>query len=263
MKIRVNADDFGISPGVNWAVKDMFKRRKLNSASLMCGVKYFSEAVLIAKRNPELEIGLHFNVTTGFSVRKVKEASLLVDQNGKFKNGFLKLVLLAIFKRKKLMLEVAEELKAQLDLIQSAGLKLSHIDSHRHIHMIFGIFDVVIKVAKEYNIKKVRVVNESLIQTFFINHPKSFWINGNIIKWLILSLFRLVNGQKGEEYFFSILYTCEISSDLISKIKVPRRFVGKTVEIMIHPAKPEIDEKISDLEEKKHLLSRYRNLEFF
>ena len=61
-----------------------------------------------------------------------------------------------------------------------------------------------------------------------------------------------------KRYFFSILYTCEITKELIDKIKVPKKFRDAEVEVMIHPGDPKMDEKIAELEEREHLLSAAR-----
>lgn len=262
MKFRINADDFGISPGVNSAVEEMFKKQKLHSASLIYGCGYFDEALVIAKRNPDLKIGLHFNLTSGKSAFNHQKPALLTDKNGNFKNGFLKLLLRSVFKKKALQKEVKQELEAQISAIENAGIKLSHIDGHRHVHFIFGIFPLVVEAAKIHQIQQVRVINESLISTFSINYPKSFLWDGGIVKWLILRALGVFNGSKKipQNYFFSILYTCSISGDLISKIKVPRNF--NEVEIMIHPGNPKMDETVQNLEERQHLLSQNRYKEF-
>lgn len=246
MKLRINADDFGISPGVNSAIEKMFREGRLNSASMICGCGYFDEAVAIAKRNPGLEVGLHFNATVGSS---------------QFKNGFLSLFVMSILDKKLLQKEIEEELRAQISLLEKSGIKITHIDSHRHIHMIPRIFSVVEKVAKEKGIERVRVVNENLLTTMCIKHPRSFIWNGGIIKWLILTIFRLMGNISSKRYFFSILYTCEITKELIDKIKVPKKFRDAEVEVMIHPGDPKMDEKIAELEEREHLLSAARSSE--
>ncbi|MBU6140632.1 MAG: ChbG/HpnK family deacetylase [Proteobacteria bacterium] len=243
MKLRINADDFGISPGVNSAIEKMFQAGRLNSASIICGCGYFDEAIAIAKRNPGLEIGLHFNATVGLS---------------KFKSGFLRLFLMSLFNKKILQEEIERELRAQIFLLEKNQIKISHIDSHRHIHMIPRIFSVVEKVAKEKGINRIRIINESLLTTLSINHPKSYFWNGNIIKWSILIFFKLLNNRPEKRYFFSILYTCEVTKDLIKKIKVPKKFRDAEIEIMIHPGDPEMDSKIVGLEEKAHLVSSAR-----
>lgn len=247
MKIRVNADDFGISPGVNDAIEKMFRAGSLNSASLICGCGFFDEAVVVAKRNQDLEVGLHFNLTNG---------------DARFKDGFLSLLLMSLFNRKTLEEKAEKELRNQISLIEKNGIKLSHIDSHRHIHMIPAIFKIVKKVADEKGITRLRVVNESLVKTLLINHPKTFLWNGGLIKWLVLTALKIINNHKSNRYFFSILYSCEVTQNLISKIKVPKKFRDSEIEIMIHPGNPEIDSKIENLEEKTHLISSARKAEF-
>ncbi len=261
MKIRVNADDFGISRGVNSAVAEMFKKQKLHSASLIYGCGYFDEALEIAKKNPDLKIGLHFNLSSGKSAFKHAQPSLLTDKNYNFRNGFLCLLFLSIFKKKQLATEVKNELAAQIAAITKAEIKLNHIDSHHHVHFIPQIFQLVVKAAKNHQIQQIRVINESLQATWLINHPKSFLWNGGILKWLVLRFLGLLNGAKklSQSYFFSILYTCQISNDLIAKIKVPKNF--SQLEIMIHPGNPKIDKRSKSFVEEKHLLSQNRFLE--
>ena len=260
MNVRINADDFGVSPGVNQAIQDMFREKKLHSASLVCGCGYLEEAIKIAKENPKLKLGLHFNITTGTAVFKHTQPSILVDSEGRFKNGFLKLLLLSIFKRKLLLEEVKKELEAQIALIKKADLRISHIDSHRHVHVIPAIFVLVKDLAKKNQIKHVRVINERLGITWSIKHAKTFLVDGGIIKWGILRFLGVFNDDKlfSETYFFSILYTCSISNDLIKKIKAPSGF--KHLEVMIHPGNPDIDADLV-LEEKRHLLSKDRYTE--
>lgn len=246
MKLRINADDFGISPGVNSAIEKMFQKGRLHSASMICGCGYFDEAITIAKKNPGLEIGLHFNITIGLA---------------QFKHGFLTLLITSILHKKTLQQEVEKELRAQISLLEKNDIKVAHIDSHRHIHMIPAIFAVVEKVAKEKGIERVRVINESLLATLCIKHPKTFLVNGGLVKWLVLSTLRLASKTKTNRYFFSILYTCEISKELIEKIKVPKKFCDSEIEVMIHPGDPEMDSKIAGLEEREHLISAARRKE--
>lgn len=246
MKLRINADDFGISPGVNSAIEKMFRAGRLHSASIICGCGYFDEAVAIAKRNPGLEVGLHFNATVGSS---------------QFKNGFLSLFVMSMLNKKLLQEEIEKELRAQISLLEKSEIKITHIDSHRHIHMIPRIFSVVEKVAKEKGIERIRVVNENLLTTMCIKHPRSFLWNGGVIKWLVLTTLRLIGNISSKRYFFSILYTCEITKELINKIKVPKKFRDAEVEVMVHPGDPELDAKVAKLEERAHLLSSARRSE--
>jgi len=256
MKIRINADDFGMSPGVNGAIAKMFQANKLHSASLVCGCDHFDEAVRIAKANPALKVGLHFNLTTGKAISE--KSDLLVDKEGRFRNGFLSLLLLSIFQRKSLENQVRAELEAQISLLRKSGISVYHIDSHRHVHVIPTIFSVVTEIAKKHKIKHIRVINERFSNTWFIPYPKTYLFDGGIVKWLILRGLGLFNRYKTSTYFFSILYTCSISDGLVRKVTIPQGF--DDVEIMIHPGNPAIDEPLNLLE-KRHLVSANRYIE--
>jgi hypothetical protein len=263
MNIRINADDFGISPGVNFAIEKCFLEKKLHSASVIYGCGYLAPALEIAKRNPDLKIGLHFNLSSGVAAFKHAQPALLVDENNKFKNGFLKILLLSIFKKQQLQNEVEKELIAQCALIEKVGISLNHFDSHRHIHSIPAVFSVVLKIAREKKITKIRIINEEFFRSLKISESKNFLLSGGIIKWLVLRSLWLCNDISNlkPEYFFSIINTCAISEKLISKIKVPKNFTE--LEIMLHPGNPEIDRDIENLEEKNHLLSENRIIENF
>ena len=262
IKINVNADDFGISKGVNSAVLEMFKAGKLNSASIIVNGNYFNEAIKIAKQNPNLKIGLHFNLTTGNSISGYGNLPLLTRKNGWFKNGFVAILFLILFRKKSLLREVNLELAAQIKMLKHRGIKIDHINSHRHIHFLPGIFNLVTKIAAKYQIKDLRIINENFINSWKMGGSKSFLWNGGIIKWLLLRFLGMINGSakiKSRIYFFSILYSCNISKELIAKLKIPDNF--SSAEIMIHPGNPAIDMKSKGkLLEKSHLLSpnRYR-----
>ena len=61
----VNADDFGLTPGINRAIIEAHTRGIVTSATLMANMPAFYEAVQLAKVHPALGIGLHFNITQG------------------------------------------------------------------------------------------------------------------------------------------------------------------------------------------------------
>lgn len=260
VKYIINADDLGISEGVNLTIKKMFERGRLNSASLMFGCNYQDRAITIANQNPNLKVGLHFNLSTGFSSSKEKNLSLLTDQDFKFKNGFLKLLILAIFKRREFLKQVEIELDSQLSLLkQSLKSPIAHIDGHRHIHYIPGIFALVVKKAKEYQIPRIRIINENLYYSWQLDKTNFFIKNAGIVKWLLLRFFGMINGANKiatDTYFFSILNSCQISKSLVEKVKIPKKY--HQIEIMIHPGDPEIDSNVDDIYDKNHLLSKNR-----
>lgn len=260
MQLRINADDFGLSLGVNSAILQMFLQKKLHSASLICGCQYFNSAVKIIQENPNLQVGLHFNLTTGFASFLHQQHSLLVNQQNRFKNGFIQLLILSIFKKQQLQQEILLELQAQITLCKKHNIVLNHLDSHRHIHCIPAIFSVVQQQVLENKIKYLRIINENIFNTFKLSYKKSFLFDGGIIKWAVLRFLNLFNQIKNfqQVYFFSILYTGKISKQLLTKFLKTTKH--QNIEIMIHPGNPNIDYQF-ELEEKNHLLNNNRYLE--
>ena len=104
-------------------------------------------AINLAKNNPELGLGLHFNLTEG---RALSGASSITDPNGIFFNK-MRLNLLETLRIIDLK-DIKNELNMQFEYITDAGLSPSHIDSHQHIHMNPRIFKIVADFAKEKNI---------------------------------------------------------------------------------------------------------------
>lgn len=254
-----NADDFGISKGVNAAIVKAHREGILNSASLMINQKYAAEAVKLAKEMPELEMGLHVNLTNEYPAASAQEIPLLVDGQGKLKNGFVNLLLLSFFKPRQLRLQVEIEMRAQIAKYLTTGLTLQHLDSHRHVHMIPQIFKTMRKLQKEFEVPRIRVMNENIFNTLKYNHNKSWLFDGALIKYVLLRFLCWWNGYKNDVYFYTLMYTCKIAKEQFSGVKIPQGY--KAVEIMIHPGMPEIDKQHPEDVWDENILSPYRTVE--
>lgn len=259
LKKIFNADDFGMSHGVNQAISRAYHEGVLNSTSIMINLDFVDEALDMKKSMPELNVGLHLNLTNQYPISNAKDIPLLVDEKGKFKHGFVNLFLLSFFKPGALRKQIEIETRAQLEKAIKSGIKLSHIDSHRHIHHIPLIFKIVSKLAKEYNIPRIRVVNENIFNTLKYNNDKSWLSDGGLIKYIILRVLAFWNNYKTETYFYSILYTCKLERERFRNLKIPTGY--EAVEIGIHPATPEVDEKYMDDVFDYNILSPWRTKE--
>lgn len=254
-----NADDFGISKGVNAAIVKAHREGILNSASLMINQKYAAEAVKLAKEMPELEMGLHVNLTNEYPAASAQEIPLLVDGQGKLKNGFVNLLLISFFKPRQLRLQVEIEMRAQIAKYLTTGLPLQHLDSHRHVHIIPQIFKAMRKLQKEFEVPRIRVINENIFNTLKYNHNKSWLFDGALIKYVLLRFLCWWNGYKNDVYFYTLMYTCKIAKEQFSGVKIPQGY--KAVEIMIHPGMPEIDKQYPEDVWDENILSPYRTVE--
>lgn len=263
LKKIFNADDFGISPGVNQAIFKAHTEGVLNSTSIMINLKYAPQAIEMSQQMPNLQIGLHANLTNEYSVLPPHRIPMLVDNTGKFCNGFVNLALLSVLHPKELKRQVKIEVGAQIEKALASGLKLTHLDSHRHIHMIPTIFKAFLELQEEYKIPRLRFVNENPVLTIRSTQGIEWLKDGGLIKNLVLGSCavadKLLWGYKSDTYFYSIINTCKISRDKLKNIKVPQGY--DAVEVGIHPGLPEVDkEYLADVFDK-NILKDWRQKE--
>ena len=160
-KLIVNADDFGRHELINRAVERAFNAGCLRSATLMAGGIAFDDAVKLAKKIPGLGVGIHFTLANGNPILPPNEIPTLVTEEGIFYDNyvvFLKRYLSGKISRD----EIRAELAAQLEKILRTGLKLTHIDSHQHLHHVPGIVKIALDLAAAENISAMRVADAKL-----------------------------------------------------------------------------------------------------
>ena len=160
-QLIVNADDFGRHELINRAVKRAFNRGCLRSATLMAGGIAFDDAVKVAKKISGLGVGIHFTLACGNPVLPPKEIPTLVTAEGIFHADYV--AFLKLYLRGRISLaEVRAELAAQLEKIQRAGVKLTHVDSHQHLHHVPGIVKIVLELASSAGLRAMRVADAKL-----------------------------------------------------------------------------------------------------
>lgn len=238
-KIIFNADDFGVSPGVNQAIFKAHTKGVLNSTSLMINQQFANEAVTLARQMPDLIVGLHINLTNENPAANSSDIPLLVGQDGKFKNGFVKLLILSFLHPRKLREQSYIEIKAQIEKYLKTGLKLDHLDGHCHVQMIPAIFKATQQLQSEYHVSRIRIMNEKLFNTIRQNKGFSYLFDGGIIKYFLLKFLSLWNRHKIKTYFYTILYTCKLSKRQFQNVRIPPGY--EAVEVMFHPGVPEMD----------------------
>ncbi len=155
----VNADDFGLTAGVNRAIIEAHSRGILTSATVMANMPAFDEAVRLAKDHPSLGVGLHFNIAQGCPIAPASDVQSLLDANGEFAGTSMALLGRALTGSLKIN-EVELELRAQIERVLNAGLKLTHIDSHKHTHALPPVCEAIVRVIGDYQINAVRLPRE-------------------------------------------------------------------------------------------------------
>jgi predicted glycoside hydrolase/deacetylase ChbG (UPF0249 family) len=149
----INADDLGISPGVNRGIIEAHDAGTVSSASIMVNGPAFAEAVAVAQsRRPRFGVGLHLNLVAGRPLTDVP--SLTDPRTGQF-HSLAELARRALSGRVRAE-DVRRECDAQLRALAAAGLIATHLDSHRHAHALPGILPAVAASAHEAGIHWVR-----------------------------------------------------------------------------------------------------------
>mgnify|MGYP003290678866 CR=1 FL=1 len=241
----LNADDFGMSKANNLAVLEGYNEGLLKSASLVANGDDFDDAVnSIIPQCPELGVGVHLNIIEGKSL--CSDTNTLTDENGNFNNSFLKLLIKSYNPyEKEFLSEVEREFRVQIEKIMSKT-KVSHIDSHVHVHSIPKIFDIVCRLAKEYGINQVRTQFEHpyIVPDVQKNFNIKYFIN--LVKVLLLNFFTLFNestvqdyGLKTNDYIIGVSYTSMMDALAISYGIGVIKYEKATVEALIHPCRYE------------------------
>jgi hopanoid biosynthesis associated protein HpnK len=158
-RIIINADDFGVSSGVNKAVAQAHTDGVLTSATIMANMPAAVAAVKLAKQMPNLGVGVHLNLFEGRPLSKDGSIGCLLDDNGSFALTPAKLSLLSIVKHK-IRNAIRTELAAQIQWVIDNGIKPTHLDSHKHIHSFPTIFPIVCGLARRFEIPAIRFIFE-------------------------------------------------------------------------------------------------------
>ncbi|PIR20534.1 MAG: hypothetical protein COV45_05670 [Deltaproteobacteria bacterium CG11_big_fil_rev_8_21_14_0_20_47_16] len=156
-RIVLNADDFGLSHGINEGIATAMERGIVGSTSLMVNFADSAAALEVAKKN-NLSIGWHFNLTLGKPVSDPHTIPSLVRSNSTFypRNQLLR----RCFLRQVRADDVTRELEAQWKVFENAGLHPEHIDGHEHCHVFPVICTVVRNLVIEHQIPLVRLPGE-------------------------------------------------------------------------------------------------------
>jgi len=143
LRLIVNGDDFGFTRDVNAGIVEAHRNGVLTATTLMANGDAFDDAVALARETPSLDVGCHLVLVQG---RSVHDPSRLLPND-------LKALVASVVRRE---LPLYEEALAQVRKIVAAGIGPSHIDSHKHTHLLPPVLDVVSRVAREFGIPWVR-----------------------------------------------------------------------------------------------------------
>jgi hopanoid biosynthesis associated protein HpnK len=173
-RLIVNADDFGLTSGVNHAISEANRSGVVTSATLMANSRAFDEAVNLVKAGQPLKVGCHVVLIDGEPLSR--NVSSLTNGTARFRTSLKDFALAAIQKHLSPD-EIQQEAEAQICKIQSAGIDVTHVDTHKHTHMFPHVLRPVLQAAKNCGVRAVRNPFEpsrSLPRAIVMNTP-SLW----------------------------------------------------------------------------------------
>ena len=155
-RLIINADDFGLTPGINRAIAQIHEAGALTSATLMATVSAFDDAVAIAHAHPNLGVGCHIVLTDGIPVSHPQSIPTLLGADGKtFRPSLLDFVQ-ALLRGTIREDDIEREALAQIQKIQRAGIDVTHIDTHKHTHLFPAVSRPLLHIAQRCSIGAIR-----------------------------------------------------------------------------------------------------------
>ena len=257
MKIILHADDFGFNEETTKATIECFERGALTSATIMVNCEASAMAIEYAQKHPEFSWGVHLTYVDGLSP-VCKDCKSLLNNEGTFidSNVIRKKALLLCLNQK----DIVKETIAQIEILTQAGIKVSHLDSHGHIHKFPSFLIALKQAARKCGIERVRGV-----QNIFVKNENRGFIGvlNNLFKAYITSTYKTTN------YF----YMAANSFDTNWADNIIHQIDGlgdnKTLEVGVHPGSVEewrinefndINEFAIKLKQMNHVLINWNDI---
>jgi chitin disaccharide deacetylase len=148
MKLIATADDVGLEPGMTEGAIRAHREGIITACSLVANGRAFDDAVARLRDTPSLEVGVHLTL--------VEERPLTAIRVPNKYTSFVPLYLVRAIG----IDAIEKELRAQIEKVLATGLKVTHLNGHQHLHLLPRIFRVVARLAGEYGIGYVRIVDD-------------------------------------------------------------------------------------------------------
>jgi chitin disaccharide deacetylase len=159
-RLIINADDFGLTSGVNRAVVEAHEYGVVTSATLMANGQAFEQAIALAQSQPRLGVGCHIVLVDGDPLLDQTVVRSLLDQRGHsgrphFRQGISRFGVLALLRWLDEN-EIEAEATAQIRKLQAAGITVTHIDSHKHTHLFPRVLRPLLRAAASCGVRAIR-----------------------------------------------------------------------------------------------------------
>ncbi len=154
-RLILNADDFGLTRGINRAVAELHDAGALTSATLMAAGPAFDDAVELARARPTLGVGCHVVLTDGVPISPPRTIPTLAP-NGRTLRPKLSHFVAALLTNQIDPADMEREALAQIQRLQRAGLAVTHVDTHKHTHIAPPVLGALLRAALRTDVPAVR-----------------------------------------------------------------------------------------------------------
>ena len=238
----VNADDLGWTEGINRGILKAFHHGIVTSTSVLANGAAFAAGIKAAESAPGLGVGVHLNLSNGSPVTVRESVTSLLKPDGQFSGGPESLLL----KRARgglVLREVEAEWDAQIQKVRDAGIEPTHVDGHKHVHMLPGLFEIALRLAKKHGIGAIRVsLEESSLRAALASGTRH--CAGVVMKQGVqargLKLLARDAREQAEragiataDFFCGIAQTGELTLDGVARLL--KTLPEGTTELMCHP----------------------------
>jgi hopanoid biosynthesis associated protein HpnK len=243
----VNADDLGLTVGVNNGIFDAHDHGVLTSASVFANARATEDALARALRRPALGVGCHLALVDGQPTLPPARVPSLIEDDGRFRRSWKPFIVSCLLGRVSL-LEVEQELRAQIDRIRSAGLTLTHLDAHKHVHAYPPIFAIVTRLAERFQIPVVRVPFERWSSSYGDTTGqraarRQALMNAAMLPWARRDYRRAARAGIRTPHFIGRTHTGVLSAQALAAMV--RALPPGVTELMVHPGY--VDETLAQL----------------
>ena len=172
--VLIRCDDIGMCHSVNLAAEEVLKKGFPVSMSVMVACPWFTEAVELLKKYPNVSIGIHLTLNSEWKqyrwgpVSGSKAVPSLVDSLGNFFPSRA-----ALFANNPKLSEIEMELRAQIEKALRAGLKIDYLDHHMSAAVQTPETRAILeKLAGEYKLSISRYYGEEGVEGWYFAKPE-------------------------------------------------------------------------------------------
>jgi predicted glycoside hydrolase/deacetylase ChbG (UPF0249 family) len=239
-QLVINADDLGLTLGVNDGIFEAHDRGILTSASLLANAPATADALHRLRSHPSLGVGAHLALVDGTPTLPASQVPSLVQHDGRFHRSW-KPFIVSCLRHEISLVDVERELTAQIERLLDSRITLTHLDAHKHVHGYPPVFAIVARLASRFRIGVVRVpyegwtaaANATADGSWTVRRQK--WLNAAMWPWARRNYRTAASLRLRIPHFSGRIHTGALDRSVFRDIV--RHLRPGVTELMVHPGR--------------------------